>query len=85
MVLPSFVRWTRKKADTKKSKYYHRRLKSLIDDNKTDERDIKNLDDIECDTTDAYSKGKINEIQYNCLKNEISIQNDKIFRKNIDS
>ena len=60
-------------------------MKSLFDDNKLDERDINNLDDIECDATDAYSKGKINEIQYNCLKNEISIQNDKIFRKNIDS
>ena len=85
MIIHSFVRWTCKKADTKKSNYYHRRVKSLFDDNKLDERDINNLDDIECDATDAYSKGKINEIQYNFLKNEISIQNDKIFRKNIDS
>jgi hypothetical protein len=33
---------------------------------------------------DAYSKGKMSEIHYENIKNEISILYDKIFRKRID-
>ncbi len=37
------------------------------------------------DITDAYSKGKINEIHYNSLKNEISVLYEEIFRKRAKS
>jgi len=40
---------------------------------------------LKIDITDAYSKGKINEIHYNNLKNEISILYAKIFQKSIDA
>ena len=36
------------------------------------------------DITDAHSKGKINELHYNSLKNEISILYEEIFKKKIE-
>jgi YVTN family beta-propeller protein len=84
-LIPSFVRWTRTKADTKKSNYYHQRMKSVFDDNKLNEKDMKDLDDLERDITDAHSKGKINEIHYSRLKNEISVLYEEIFKKRMES
>ena len=84
-LIPSLLRWTRSKAEIKKSNYYHQTIKSLYADRKLDEKNIKDLDDLERDITDIYLKGKINEIHYSNLKKEISIMYDKIFRKNIDS
>jgi YVTN family beta-propeller protein len=84
-LIPSFVRWTSTKADTRKSNYYHQRIKSLYDDGSLDENDIKELDRLKTDVTDAHSKGKVNELHYNSLKNEISMLYEEIFRKGIES
>ena len=61
------------------------RIKSLFDDSKIDEGDIKNLDKLKVDVTSDYSKGKINDKQYENMKNEISVFYQEIFRKKIDS
>jgi hypothetical protein len=45
----------------------------------------EHLDKLKNDIEKAYSKGKINELHYGSLKNEISLLHDKIFRKNIAS
>jgi YVTN family beta-propeller protein len=83
-LIPSLVRWTRTRADTKKSDYYYKRIKSLYDDDDNlDENDLAELDKLKTEITDAHSKGKVNELHYNSLKNEISIRYDKIFRKRI--
>jgi hypothetical protein len=59
-------------------------MKSVFEDNILDEKDIEVLDSLEREITDIHSRGKINEVQYSNLKNEISISYDKIFRKNVD-
>ncbi len=60
-LIPSFVRWTRTRADTKKSNYYYQKIKLLYDDGNLDENDIKDLDKLKADIADVYSKGMINE------------------------
>ena len=84
-LIPSLVRWTRTRADTKKSDYYYQRIKSLYNDGSLDENDLKDLDTLKIDITDAHSKGKLNEIHYNSLKDEISILYQEISRKGIES
>jgi hypothetical protein len=46
---------------------------------------MKDLDKLNVDIADSYSKGNINEKHYERLNNEISILYDKIFRRNIES
>jgi len=40
---------------------------------------------LKIDITDAYSKGSINELHYNSLKNEVSILYEEIFKKRFES
>jgi YVTN family beta-propeller protein len=84
-LIPSLVRWTRTRADTKKSDYYYQKIKSLYNDGSLDENDLKDLDKLKIDITDAHSKGKINELHYNNFKNEISVLYEEIFKKRIKS
>jgi hypothetical protein len=65
--------------------YYHQRIASLEDDDRLDENDIEPLGRIRRGVLDTYSKGKMNENQYENLINEISILYEKIYRKSIDS
>ena len=46
---------------------------------------MKDLDKLKTDITDAPSTGKINELHYNSLKDEISILYEEIFKKRIES
>ena len=50
-----------------------------------DENDLESLDKMKTDVTDSYSKGKLNELHHNSLKNEISILYEEIFKKRIES
>jgi YVTN family beta-propeller protein len=84
-LIPSLVRWARTRADTKKSNYFYQKIKSLYSDGILDENDLKDLDKIRIDVTDAHSKGKLNELHYNTLKNEISMLYEEIFKKRIES
>ena len=45
---------------------------SLCDDGKLDENDIQLLDKLKYEIADTYSKGKLNELHYNVLKQKIS-------------
>ena len=81
---PSLVRWTRTRADTKKSDYHHQKINSLLLDGKLDDNDIKNLDDLNKEIVDAYSKGSMNEIHFKRLKNEVSIYYEEILRKRLE-
>jgi YVTN family beta-propeller protein len=83
--IPSIIGWTRSKGDIRKLNHYHQRIKLLYDDGKLDENDIDPLDKLKIDITDAYSKGKINELHYINLKKEISILYEEIFKKRIES
>ena len=56
----------------------------MYNDGKLDSNDIEKLDELKNDTTDDYSKGKINKEQYDKLGEEISINYRKIFSKETD-
>jgi YVTN family beta-propeller protein len=82
--IPSVIGWARSKIKVRRLNHYHQKIKSLFYDGVLDNRDISLLDNLVIDITDAYSKGKIYEIQHNSLKNEITILYDRILRNSID-
>jgi YVTN family beta-propeller protein len=85
--LPTIIGSINSKKQSNVVSRYHQRIKSNIkyDDDKIDEKDIKDLDERKDDIADDYSKAKINEKHYESLKCEISILYEKIFRKMINS
>jgi hypothetical protein len=56
----------------------------LNGDGKLDEKDIESLDQLRGNIIDAYSRGNLNEKDYENLKNETSVHYEKIFRRRID-
>jgi hypothetical protein len=56
-----------------------------IRDRQLDENDIESLDRLRGNIIDSYSKGKLNENQYESLRNEISTLYEEIFRKRINA
>ena len=64
---------------------HYRRKITLPDYSKQPENDIKELEKLGDNIKGAYSKGKINEKEYESLKDETSIVYEKIFRQMIDS
>jgi uncharacterized membrane protein len=84
--IPSIIGWINAKRQIRSVNQYHRKINSLYaDDNRLDENDIKNLDTLKTDIKNAYAKGKISDLQYNDLKNEISILYERIYNGKIDS
>ena len=83
--IPSIIRWANTKSTIRKLNHYHKSIDSIYDDAKLDENDIKSLDKLKNDITDAYSKGKIQHEHFNTLKEEISVSYEEIFSKKIDS
>ncbi|HKG86890.1 MAG TPA: hypothetical protein VKA95_01085 [Nitrososphaeraceae archaeon] len=66
-------------------KIFRNRISTLNRDNSSNKKPREEqLNNIRNDLEYAYSEGKISEIHYESLKDEISIQYDKIFRKKID-
>ena len=84
--IPSILGWVKTKRQIRIVNQYHRKINSLYaDDNKLDENDIKKLDALKTDIKDVYTKGKISDLQYNNLKNEISGLYERIYNSKIDS
>jgi YVTN family beta-propeller protein len=81
---PTVIAWRKTKNDSRKMNYYHQKIASLEADGRLDENDIQLLSRIRREVIDTYSKGRINQTQYDSLMNQISILYDKIFRKRID-
>ncbi len=85
MLIPAIINWKKTKSTVKKLNYYHKQISSIYDDGKLDENDIKSLDKLKKEVTDAYSKGTIKDEYYNSLKEEISVSYEEIYSKKIDS
>lgn len=83
--IPSIVGWINSKRDVGRLNYYHKQIASLYNDGKLDKNDIKVLDNLRSHAANEYSKGKINEKNYESLGNEMSVLYDRIFTKEIDA
>ncbi len=70
--IPTIIGWAKARRQEVGVRYYHKRINSLYDDDKLDENDIKSLDKLKNDMTDAFAKGKISELHYSILKDKIS-------------
>jgi uncharacterized membrane protein len=81
--IPSIIGWIKVKRQGRRINQYHKRIKCLRDDGKLDDNDIKDLNKLRKDITDAYAKGKISEQHYGNLKSEISILYEEIYDKRI--
>jgi hypothetical protein len=55
------VGWLKAKKQGERLHQFHKRIASLYEDGKLDKNDIKPLDKIKNDITDAYAKGKISD------------------------
>ena len=82
---PTIISSLKSRKEAKIVSTYHHAIESLYNDNKLDERGIKQLDKLKNDISNDYAKGKISDKQYENTKNEISILYEKIFRKMINS
>ena len=82
---PTIISSLNSRKEAKIVSTYHHAIESLYNDNKLDERGIKQLDKLKNDISNDYAKGKISDKQYENTKNEISILYEKIFRKMIKS
>jgi hypothetical protein len=83
--IPSIIGWIKAKRQGGKLHQYHKRINSLYDDGILDENDVEPLDTLKTAIKDAYARGKISDLQYSNLKNEISILYEKIYKNKIDS
>ena len=83
--IPSIIGWVKSKGDIKKLSHYHKKIASLYNDGKLDEKDIEPIDKLSINIADSYSKGKINNEHYTNLKDEISVLYHQIYDKKIDS
>jgi YVTN family beta-propeller protein len=83
--IPSIIGWIKAKRQGGKLHQYYKRINSLYDNGILDENDAEPLDTLKTAIKDAYTKGKISDLQYNNLKNEISILYEKIYKNKIDS
>lgn len=78
--IPSIIGWIKAKRQGGRLNQYHKTINSLYDDGKLDENDIIPLDKLKRNITDAYSKGKISDQQYEYLKNQISVLYEEAFQ-----
>jgi YVTN family beta-propeller protein len=83
--IPTIIGWIKARRQIRKVNQYHKRITSLYADDKLDKNDIKSLNALKRDITDAYAAGKINEQHYNNLKDEISRHYQKIYKNKIYS
>ena len=82
---PTIISSLNSRKEAKIVSTYHHAIESLYNDNKLDERGIKQLDKLKNDISNDYAKGKISDKQYENTKNEISILYEKIYEKMINS
>jgi hypothetical protein len=82
--IPSIIGWAKTKGDVKKSNLHHTKIKSIYDEGKRDENDFESLNKLKDEISDSFTKGKISQIHYLILKDEISILYQEIFMKKID-
>jgi len=83
--IPNIIGWVKSKSDIRKSSLHHNKIKSLYKAGKRDDSDIELLNQLKDDLSDSFSKGKINQIHYAYLKEELSILYQEIFAKKIDA
>jgi uncharacterized membrane protein len=84
--IPSIIGWIKSKRQVRRVNQYHKKIYLLyVDDNKLDENDIKTLNTLKINIKNAYAKGKISDLQYSDLKNEISIFYEEAYKNRIDS
>ena len=57
---------------------------SIYDDGKIDKNDLKYLDTLKNNISNAYAKGELNEKHYENLKDQISVSYEEIFKKMLE-
>jgi hypothetical protein len=70
--IPIIIEWTKTRTTARKLNYYHKQINFIYDDGNLDENDVKSFDKLKKKKTDAYSKGKINEMYYKLLRDKIA-------------
>lgn len=78
------LHWVKSRKQTTRLNSYHQSMISLLNDGLV-EKDISNLNILNQNVTDEYSRGKISNEQYTNLKKEISVLYEEIYKKEIDS
>ena len=83
--IPSIITWHKSRKQVSRLNSYHKKMSSIYDDGKLDERDAQRMNTLNNEILNAYSEGNINNEQYTNLKSENSALFEEIFRKRIDS
>jgi YVTN family beta-propeller protein len=84
LLIPAAVGWSRSKKQTSRLNSFHLKMVSINKDG-LDEKDIGDLNDLNQSISNSYAAGKITNEQYTSLKDEVSSEYQKIYKKRIES
>jgi YVTN family beta-propeller protein len=83
LLIPWAVQWLKSRKETSRLNSFHKQMVIIYADRKLDYDDMGQLNTIFKNISDSYTSGKINNEQFNSLKNEISIAFQEIYRRKI--
>jgi YVTN family beta-propeller protein len=85
-LLPSIISWTKSKMQHRNLRQYRKRIDYLLKNSKSDNLiEYETADELKNDITTAYSRGKLNELQYKIAQEEILQYYHDSISKTIDS
>lgn len=85
-LIPAIIGWAKAKRQHKTLRFYRKVIASLNNSkSENDQVEQKTSDELNNDVTSAYSRGEVNELQYEILKDEILLYNQKKISETIDS
>ena len=84
-LIPSIIAWTKSKSQHKSLRQYRRRLDLLNSNKSSSQIRQESPDKLSNDITTAYSRGKINELQHEILKQQILQYHQERISKKIES
>ena len=81
--IPSIIAGVKARRQGGRLGHYRKIIDSLYDDGELDQMDIVRLDRMKTNVLDAYSKGKISELQYGVLEKRISTCYHQVLMKRL--
>ena len=84
-LIPSVIGWTRSKRQRRSLRHYRKRIDSLNNSKPDSQVDHETAEKLKNNITTAYSRGEINELQHEILKEEILQYHQGAISKTIDS
>ena len=84
-LIPSIIGWTKSKRQHRSLRQYRKKIDSLNNSKRDNQMENETADKLKNDITTAYSRGKINELQHEILKEAILQYHQETISKTIGS